>query len=261
MIDGAPPLDDPRLHVLRARGLAALRRNVAADAEYAAALGLRPDDSNVRLEAHRSAGHSAAARREWGQTATEFSKASDLAPDNVPVLHARAMALLGAGDLDGYRKTCAALLERFEKTADAFIAGDMVHCCVLRGDTLPDPTRLLPPARVASRVFHRSHILGAALYRAGQYDESVQCFEKAARTYRPRAWDWAFLAMAHHRLGHADEASRCLDKAARWIDEANDRTVDDPSDTRPVWGGWHERIEFPLLLREAHELLSDKPNR
>ena len=261
LIDGAPPFDDPRLHVLRARGLAALRRNVAANAEYAVALKLRPDDSSVRLEAHRSAGYSAAARKEWSRTAAEFTKASELAPDDVRLLHARAVALLGAGDVDGYRKACAALLDRFEKTADAPVAGDMVHCCVLRGDTLPDTSRLLPPARVAARLYHRSHILAAALYRAGKYDESIQCLEKAARTYRPRAWDWTFLAMAHHRLGHADEAGRCLAKAARWIDEANDQIDDDPSDTRPAWGGWHERIEFPLLLREARLLLSEKPGQ
>ena len=71
----------------------------------------------------------------------------------------------------------------------------------------------------------------------------------------PTAWDWAFLAMAQHRLGHADEARRCLIEAARWIDEANRDDVDEIAGTRPVWGNWHERVVYPLLLRQADSLV------
>ena len=61
--------------------------------------------------------------------------------------------------------------------------------------------------------------------------------------------------MAHYRLGHAEEARGCLVEAARWIDEANREELDDPTDTRPAWGNWHETVVYPLLLREAEALL------
>ncbi len=64
--------------------------------------------------------------------------------------------------------------------------------------------------------------------------------------------------MAHHRLGHPGMARRCLAEATRWIDEANRETLDDPAGIRPAWGGWEERVEYPLLLREAEELLQKK---
>ena len=61
--------------------------------------------------------------------------------------------------------------------------------------------------------------------------------------------------MAHHRPGHAAQARRCLVEAACWIDEANREELDDPAGTRPAWGRWDESVEYPLLLREAEELL------
>ena len=119
-----------------------------------------------------------------------------------------------------------------------------------------DRARLLPLTRVAATIWHwGTWARGAALYRAGRYEESVQCFERAVQLHRPRAWDWCFLAMAHHRLGHAREARRCLVEAARWIDEANRVQLDDPTSMGPTWGNWHEPVVYPLLLREAEALL------
>jgi serine/threonine protein kinase/Flp pilus assembly protein TadD len=256
LIKGSSPPDDPRLHVLRALAFAGLRRNSSADVEYAAALKLRPDDQQVRLEAHRSAGYTAVGRRQWDRAATEFTKASEMAPDDAYLWRFRAVAYLAAGDLDDYRQTCLAALERFESTTDHSVAGNVVLVCVLRDDALPDVARLLPLARVAARWFScGDYLLGGALYRAGRHDEAVKCFEEAAKSFRPGASEWSFLAMAHHRLGHADEARRCLAEAARWIDEANRHEGDDLSATRPAWGGWHEPVVFPLLLREAESLV------
>jgi hypothetical protein len=62
--------------------------------------------------------------------------------------------------------------------------------------------------------------------------------------------------MAHQRLGHSEEARRCLVAAARWIDEANQADMDDLTGTRAAWGDWHERVVYPILLREAEQLLN-----
>ena len=91
----------------------------------------------------------------------------------------------------------------------------------------------------------------------GQYEDSVRCLEAAAKAFRPRAWDWAFLAMGHSRLGHAEEARRCLTEAVAWMEEANQQELDDLTGARPAWGGWHEPVVYPLLVHEAEALLRE----
>jgi Flp pilus assembly protein TadD len=55
--------------------------------------------------------------------------------------------------------------------------------------------------------------LGAALYRAGRFEEAVarlaEATELSCHPYRTNMLStWFYLAMAHHRLGRADEARR-----------------------------------------------------
>ena len=209
-----------------------------AASEFDAALRLSPQDPQIRLEAHHNRGRLYVHRRQWRDTAAEFSKAAELEPDNAKVWRCRALAHFADGDVDAYRQTCKAMLERFGRTEDRFASGNVLLACVLRDDTLPDMKRLLPLTRVSDALWHwGTEVHGAALYRAGRYEECVQSFETAARKYRPRAWDWCFLAMARHRLRDNDQARRCLTEAKRWIDAANHHTGDEPSGTQPVWGG------------------------
>jgi uncharacterized protein (TIGR03067 family) len=260
LIDGTAPPDDPRLRVLRARAFAGLRWSEKAAAEYDAALKLNPQDPQVRLESHRNRGYGFTGLRQWGKAAAEFAKASELQPDDSNLWRFRAVAHFAMGDADAYRQTCAAMLQRFKKTEDDRTAANVLLACVLRDDTFPDMGRLLPLTRVVDRLWHwGTWVRGAALYRAGRYEEAVRCLERAAMTFNPRAWDWCFLAMAHHRLRHDDEARRCLAEAARWIDQANHHEGDDQSATRPSWGDWHEPVLSRLLLREAEALLNNGP--
>jgi serine/threonine protein kinase/Flp pilus assembly protein TadD len=258
LIDGSAPANDARLHVLRARAFAGLGWPTKAAAEYNAALKLSPQDPQIRLEAHRNEGYRCVDPGRWSEAAAEFAKASDLQPDDAHLWRCRAVANFAAGEVGAYRQTCAAMLERFEKTEDRLTASNVLLACSLRDRALPDTARLLPLIRVADPIWPR--VRGAALYRAGRYGESVRCLGAAAKTHCPWAWDWCFLAMAHHRLGHAGEARRCLAEAARWIDEANRREEDDLSGTRPAWGSWYERAVSPLLLREAAELVKRPGN-
>jgi tetratricopeptide (TPR) repeat protein len=149
------------------------------------------------------------------------------------------------------------MLERFAQTTDHATAGNVLLVCVLRDDAISDMGRLLPLTPVILGHWG-DWARGAALYRAGRYQESVECFETAAKRYRPKALEWCFLAMAHCRLGHTAEARRCLEEARRWIDAAYHDTGDDLNATRPAWGGWDERVIYPLLLRESEELLKEQ---
>ncbi len=263
LIDGVAVPEDPRLQVMRARAFAGLRKNFTADVEYAKALLLMPNDSQVLLEVHRSAGYSAVGRREWHVAASEFAQASELATDDATIWRFRALVQFVAGEQDAYRKTCDSMMERFGQTKDPRTAGEVLRACVQGGDSISDMSRLLPLTLVSDRMWHWGDwVRGAALYRAGKFEEAVQCFETAARTYVPRAWDWCFLAMAHHRLGHADDARRCLAEAQRWIEAANRRVEDtklrgedEMSRTQPAWIEWAEPALFPMLVQETRELL------
>jgi Flp pilus assembly protein TadD len=260
LIDGSPPPDDPRVHVLRGRAFAAVRGHARADKEYTAALKRLPNDPQVRLEAHRNRGYGYLQFSQWKKAAAEFAETGELEPDDVYCGLFSTVAHLAAGEVDAYQRGCAALVGRFEKASDPEVARNVLLACVLREDALPNMARLLPLARAATPPddFGPPES-GAALYRAGKYDEAVRCFEAAAKTYHPRPLAWCFLAMAHHRLGHASEARRALAEAARWIDEANRRPTDDPTASRPAWGNWHEHLECGLLFNEAKNLLKQDP--
>ena len=219
---------------------------------------LSPHDPQIRLEAHRNRGYYHVGLRQWDQAAGEFARASELQPDDMYLWQFRAVAHLGAGDRDAYRRVCAGMLERFSKTQDPVVAYQVVYTCVLTQDALPELDQILPVARVAAHWYPGSiRVLAAAHYRAGQYEKAVEHFQQAARVYRFRAWDWFFLAMAQHRLGRAEEAQRCLAKAIAWMGEADRQKLDDVGGTRPAWGDWHDPLIVPLLRRETEALVKE----
>jgi serine/threonine protein kinase/Flp pilus assembly protein TadD len=256
LIDGSPPPDDPRLHVLRGRAFAGLREHAQAEPEYAVALQQLPDDPQIRLETHRNRAYGYIHLSRWKHAAAEFAQAGELQPDEVYLGLFRGVAHLKAGEVGAYRQTCAALVRRFEKTQDPVIASNLLLACVLRPDALPDMARLLPLVRVATPPGAPGPAeAAAALYRAGKYAEAIRRFEMAAKVYRLRAGAWCFLAMARHRLGRADEARHALAEAVRWIDEANRDESDELPGRRPAWGSWHEKLECEFLLDEATKLL------
>jgi eukaryotic-like serine/threonine-protein kinase len=255
-----PPPDDVRLRVLRARSFAALRWPDKAVAEYAAALRLSPHDKQVRLEAHRSRAFYHVTLRQWEGAASEYALAGGLRPEDPYLWRFQAVARLAAGDVGGYRRVCAAVLERLGKTQDPRTAYVVLETCVLKPDALPGMARLVPVGEVAARESPGSgRMLAAALYRAGAPDEAVRRFREAARLRRLRAWDWFFLAMAHHRLGHSGEAQRCLARGVAWTREATSQERDDLDETQPAWAGWTEPVTVPLLRHEAETLLSKRP--
>jgi tetratricopeptide (TPR) repeat protein len=258
LIEGALPVEDPRLHVLRARSFAGLRDHAAAGREFATAIQLGLADPRVRMEMHRCAGYSAVARKDWNAAASAFVSAGELAPDDAVLACFQAVALAAAGRYDEYRRMCSALVERFGDTKDAVEACNVLFACALVGDAVPDASRLLNLANVGDAAWHFGFwVRGATYYRMAKYEECIRTFEAAADLHRLRAWDWAFLAMAHQRLGHEDEARRCLREAARWIEEASRETGLESQDGLPKWGGWHEKVVYPMLLNEAQALIGE----
>jgi tetratricopeptide (TPR) repeat protein len=91
-------------------------------------------------------------------------------------------------------------------------------------------------------------MLGAALYRAGRYDEAIRGLEETIRLRggQGHSSDWSLLAMAHHRLGHREEARRCLDRSR----EHRPSAISDES-----FAGWDNR----LLRSEAEAVILYDP--
>jgi tetratricopeptide (TPR) repeat protein len=89
--------------------------------------------------------------------------------------------------------------------------------------------------------------LGAALYRAGRFDEALRRLGESIRGQggEGKPQDWVFLAMAHHRRGNREEARR-------WLDRFRDyRLSENPA---RFW----EEVEIRLLRREAEALIDPK---
>jgi serine/threonine protein kinase len=268
LIEEIAPPPDPRLHVLRARAYAGLREHIQADAEYARALQNLGEAPQVWYESHRNRGYLHVDADRWAAAAAEFNRAAELRPAEFRLWFFQAVAHAAARENAAYRRVCDEMLSRFEHADDAGAVFYCVRACVLAdcaaADGVTDPAPLYGRLAELARLTgpHGQFglpIYGAALYRAGQYEDSLRCFETLRDLYSPRAWDLCFQAMSHHRLGHFDDANRCLSEAVRWIDEANRDHLDDLVGSSPTWGAWHERAEFPLLLRESQALLNRTP--
>jgi serine/threonine protein kinase/uncharacterized protein HemY len=249
--------DDSGGHLMRARAFAGLRWSDKADKEYVEALRQRPDDEQIRLEAHRTRGQLFASQKNWQPAAAEYSRASELQPDESYLWWYQAVLNLAAADREAYRRVCTDMFDRFNATGNPRAAHAVVAACTLLPDALPHMGRLIPVAKVAARWYPGSgRMLAAAQCRAGAYKESVRTFQEAAIHYRLRADDLLHLAMAHHHVGDAREAIGCLSKAIGWINEANGQQLGDTASTRPAWGDWPEPICVSLLRKEVETLLN-----
>src|SRR5262249_45480377 len=222
--------------------------------EFTEAIRLAPAQVAPRVargNAHAEAGHFADAR-------TDFARAAEVEPDDPEPRYRIPPACSAEGDDEGYRRACADLLKRFREREDPKVASPLAYVCVARPKAVEDPKALVRWGERAVPLFRgNERVLGAALYRAGRYEDAVRRLEESARFTTPVAWDWLFLAMSHHRLGHAVEARAYLAKARRWIDAAETGRNKGAAAgaSRTAWHSWNERAEVGALRREAEELL------
>ncbi len=158
------------------------------------------------------------------------------------------------GDQAGLRQACSDLLGRFGAMNDPYIDGNVAWICVLGPDSLADPE---VPVRLAERALKLApatarpaylNTLGAALYRARRFEESIRRLEESIRERGGESLpqDWVFLALAHHQLGHRAEALRWLDRFRTY--KPNEKPV----------AFWDE-LEIRLLRNEAEAVILYDP--
>lgn len=202
---------------------------------------------------------------QWAKAASDWRKAVELQPGAPYFRYSMILSRLGRGDVAGYRTECARMLEDFGNKADT--AYWVAWTCILAPRAVADLTRPVQLAQLALRSQPKSMVhlgtLGAALYRAGRFEEAIRrlteangIWEKAGGkgTSSP-AYGWFFLAMAHHRLGNAEEARKWLDRAVQRVKRATNEKAVPPPPRLP----WNRRLTFELLRREAEALIGQAP--
>jgi serine/threonine protein kinase/tetratricopeptide (TPR) repeat protein len=174
---------------------------------------------------------------------SEFRQGVDLSPGMPEGWYYLALGHLAAGQRDAYRRDCAEALTRFGKTQDPAIAARVLYACLPVPGALDDMTKLVPLAEVAATDKVNARVLGAALYRAGQFEAAIASLNEG----QARAWDHLFLAMIHHRLGHKEQALEYAALADRQI----------KNEHYP----WPENVESEQLRREAQDVLGIDPGK
>jgi tetratricopeptide (TPR) repeat protein len=233
-----------------------------AESAYSQAIALRPDFApgwEKRGELYFRLGL-------FDLAAADFQRAFEL---NEPVFHSQwlrlALLRLHAGDAGGYRVVSDRMAERFFGTSNATAATDLIRVRVLSGGGWGDAARWVGLARrvVSAEPAERSgYVLGASLYRAGEYERAV---ERLGATGPSRAAPARLpvLGMAYHRLGRDEPARRAFASAVeardRWLEQivsaAGRNWVIDQGATGEWAAGQEDWLEFEAQLLEAAALL------
>jgi tetratricopeptide (TPR) repeat protein len=268
----------------RGRAHAALGRWHDAIVDASKAIALRPEQDQLwkpeRIWLLRGNAH--AELGEWKEAAADLTRASDDASGEAAPQLDLALVHLAADDLDKYRGACARLVRDFGKKNDPQIESVLAWACILKANSVEDWEAVVRWARAAKAAStdpdkHQAlQTLGAATYRAGQYDEAIGHLSAAMKAFSepatpqpgadPKAGgtasapitggdalDWLFLAMAHHRLGHRGEARKWLDKAVASIDRTTQGAPDGDSSGSRI--DWKTRLAHRVLRREAEALI------
>jgi eukaryotic-like serine/threonine-protein kinase len=171
-----------------------------------------------------------------------FREAVALAPRDVNHWGYLSAAYLSQGDRAAHHQVCADMVSRFANTKDPQVASLVVTNCVAVRDSLDDPQRLVKLGYLAASKEKGAAVLGAALFRAGEYDAALLRLEEG----NPRGpWNLLFRAMANHHLGRPDLARECLSQAKEQIK------------TTPLQ--WPIDVRTEELCREAEALIEQEP--
>ena len=190
-----------------------------------------------------------------------YVKVVELYPDKAYYWSKIALLQLYSGDIEGYHKTCAWMLDHFaqRKSLDnAFGPTWTCWVCVLAPDAVEDFGGAI---KLAERGVARSNNTaqdrlnpGAILYRAGRFEEAIEKLEELVAPWEKTgqvpvmispAFAWFFLAMAHHQLDQQEEAEM-------WLTKATER-VEYEMEGNPSF--WSRPLTLELLQTEAKRLL------
>jgi Flp pilus assembly protein TadD len=217
---------DPRFHndlgaALLAKGL--LDESIRACRE---AIRLRPDFAWP----HSNLGIALARKGELDEAVVALRRAASLDPNDASAHDRLALALrkkgVQAGDLAHFRDAIAAYSRSVDldpQSARALnnLAWALATCPKAE---LRDGVRAVELAKRAvelgSNVGNHWNTLGAAHYRAGDWQAAVAALEKSMELRQGGdSLDWLFLAMTEQRRGDPRQARAWYDRAADWMEK------------------------------------------
>ena len=136
----------------------------------------------------------------WADAAGYFKRGKE-ASTNLHNQRMYALLLLAAGDRDGFRAHCQALIARYGNTEGSEPASTISHSCCLDAEPMMDGARLVELAERAANEIKRPWAdfeVALALYRAGRYEPALA---KLAATKELQGWPkvWVLQAPAHRQ--------------------------------------------------------------
>jgi tetratricopeptide (TPR) repeat protein len=199
----------------------------------------------------------------WEEAAAAYDRAIELNPANHDRWVYSAALHAATGDVEGYRRVCHDMLERFRNADHPQTAERTVKACLLIPDALSDADSDLVQ-KLAERAVTGTEkdgydgffamAKGLADYRARRYEEAIKWMERAAPDVDGIHWDvtkFAVIAVAHHGLGATEEADAALAKAKAIVAK-----IPDPAKGQLFGAGdWHDWLYAQILFREAETLL------
>ncbi len=122
----------------------------------------------------------------WDEAARHLAQWSALGGESSPIpWYFHTLLRAYTNDQPGYRQACATMWEHFNKTTDPFVAALLAHACSLEPDCGVTAEDIVALAEQAVRAKLDDgwtlFTLGAALRRAGRYEEAITKFDEAAK--------------------------------------------------------------------------------
>src|SRR5262249_23660727 len=131
-----------------------------------------------------------------------------------------ACLLLLISDKQRYRGIIQTLGKKVEETKDPRLAYEWARACIITPEMTADPERVIRWARLAAErepLAWHDHLVGAAYYRAGRFEEALRWLGNSLERdwERGRPLNQLMLAMVHRRMGHAEQAAALLKDSIR----------------------------------------------
>jgi Tol biopolymer transport system component len=197
-------------------------------------------------------------------------------PKDAAAWCARARLLLEAGELEEYRKSCAALATLAGDFHDETLTRRLAGTCLLAPAALPNLPPLLDAFKksVSEQYPEDLRIHGGLLLRAGKAGEAVRRLEEARKGATETPFEDLLLALAFRELKQPDREKECLARAVLVLDRNRVGSAvaavlggfPSPLQTLvglqlggvpEVWeraADWQRRLELQALYREVLKL-------
>jgi tetratricopeptide (TPR) repeat protein len=195
-------------------------------------LSLRPNDGHLWCVR----GRYFALRNQWERAAADFARGIASAPPESEEWFEHACLRLIVGDNERYRAFIQEMRRREGQTRNPMVAYILARSRVQTTESGVEPAQVIRWAEFAvheqSLPWYLS-ILGAAYYRAGQFEQAIQCLEKSNRAYVARKYgedtdlaNGLMLALAQMRLGRIPAARDSMRKFRLALKRVEDNKTD-----------------------------------